>query len=255
MRAVSIFLIIPLLLFLGCEQKESDIVAKVGHYELRREAISDAPNPEELVRNFVDEALLAMEAEKRGLDQAPEFIAELDKIKVALLAQRLMDAETGNFKPPQAKDIEEYYKSHLSEFTRETLEVEYFYFSGTDLTDMNSIKRGLRGGQAPEIVTEEFPQTEFKSGLVCNSASLSEPLNSLASNVVGSILGPVEINDRYYVFKITARYEPGSKYTLNQCREKILDRMMEEAHQDLRERLIKKLHDKYQPSINIEELK
>lgn len=240
---------------LGCQGDEPGVVARVGHYKLTSDQMDKSADPEAAITTWMEDCLLALEAESRGIDNETDFAAKLERIKISLLASYLIELESAEIEPPFTEEVENYYQTNEEEFRRAEPEVEFVYFSGLEASVLSSIKKSLSRGMEADDLAEEYPGLYFGREAISDPASMPEPFSSFAQNVVGTVLGPMEIGDRYYIFKISQYYEPGTMLPLSKVRDLIVDRIMEEARQEMREKLLKELRGKYNPSINMERLK
>ena len=248
-------IIIPALLLAGCKADDPSVIARVGHYKFHQDQIDNPGEAGPLISSWIEDCLLALEAEDRGIDQDASFQEEMNHIRQKLLADYLLEDEFSKIEEPSEEKLKEYYNAHKQEFQRIELEVEFIYFSGLESSTLNSIRRALHRGESPEKVAEDHPGLLFKTELITDPISMQEPYSDFSLQGVGSVIGPSEINGRTYVFKIINRYEPGTIYPFNRVRDIIAGRMKDSAMQTMRDKLLNELKGKYSPTINRERLK
>ena len=254
MRKFALF-IFPALLLAGCKADDPSVVAQVGHYKFHQNQISSPGEAAPLISAWVEDCLLALEAEARGIKMKPDFQEELSHIRLKLLADYLLEDEFSKIKPPGEEKLKEYYNTHKQEFQRTEMEVEFIYFSGLESAVLSSIRRALARGESPEKVAENYSGLLFKTEMISDPASMPEPYNVFAEHEVGSVIGPSEINGRTYVFRIMERFEPGTIYPFSRVRDVIAGRMKDSVMQTMRDKLLNELKGKYSPTINRERLK
>ena len=255
LRLAAIFTFIAAY-FLGCGGSEDPrVVAKVGHYTLTKDMLEGAANPESGVNDWVVKRLLALEAENRKLNESPEFLKFYNEFRVGLLAKILLDREAAALDSPSVSDMDEYYETHKEEFQLSELEVETAYFSAREAADLSSAVTSLRRGALETTVASRNPGLDFGRDTIVDPASRKKPFSDFAQLKPGDIMGPVFIDDRYYVFRITERHEPGDYRTRAESEEVIQFRIMENRRYKQREKLLNELRSKYNPSINEERLK
>lgn len=250
-----IALLVSLVLLEGCRQNDGFFVARAGHYELSEDLVAESVNPEEYIDQWVEVRLLALEAEKRGLDKSVDFEAKIESIRAKLLMENLLDQETGNIQPPKEQEIENYYQSHIEEFRRMKPEVEFVCFSGLDNPVLREVSRSLNRGASIEDVTNKYPGLQYEADLLADPASMPAPFSSMSGASEGSVIGPSNIGGRQYVFKIIGKSEKGTVQPLSNVRQIIIDRIMENQRLLIRERLLKELRMKYKPEVNAGRLK
>ncbi len=122
-KTITLLALLPIVAFAGCER--SPTLAKVGGQRITQgdlEVLSDV-NPRlkprlateagkrKILENYVEQALLYREANRRGLQRTPETKQKLDLYKKVIIAQALLDDELN-------RQIKEYYDNHRDEFER-----------------------------------------------------------------------------------------------------------------------------------------
>ena len=244
-----------LVLLAGCQGEERGIVARVGHYVLTEEQLSKSADPVAYINSWTENRLLALEAESRKLDRSPEFKSEIEVIGAKILSSRLIELESASLDSPSLKEIEDYYIANEEEFVRALPEVEFWFFSGLDISVLKSAARDLRRGKDEKNHAEKYPGLRLVKDKIVDPSSMPPPFNDLFGKPADTVLGPVEINGRYYVFKILYRYKAGSVRPLGEVRNLIVDRILDEKKHSLREMLLKELRKKYHPEVNEERLR
>ena len=248
------FIILSLILT-GCKADDPSVIARVGHYKLHQNKIDDPGAASLQISAWMEDCLLALEAENRGIQLNEDYSDELENIKRKLLIEYLIAEELSKIKDPSDEALEEYYNEHKNEYQRTELEVEFIYFSGLEPAKLNSIRRSLLRGESPEKIAEAHPGLFFKTETLADPVSMPEPYSEFAAGEVGAVIGPKEIDGRTYVFKITDRYEQGTIFPFGRVKDIIAGRMNESARQSAREKLLNEIKAKYSPSINRERLK
>ena len=250
-----IALMAVLILVNGCHQEDGFFVARAGHYKLNEDIVARSANPVEYIDNWVEIRLLALEAERQGLDENIEFEAQIESIRAKLLVEMLLTQQTAAIQPPGEQEIENYYQTHIEEFRRVKPEVEFVSFSGLDNSVLKEVRRSLNRGADIEGVIEKYPGLQYEADFLVDPASMSAPFSSMASASPGSVIGPSNIGGRQYVFKITAKSQAGTVKPLSDVRQVINDRFLKNRRLMIRERLLKELREKYKPEVNAERLK
>lgn len=244
------FLAVFLLGFIGCQKSDEFTVARVGHYSLSEESLMKSAVPEESLDRWVELTLLALEAEKRHLDDNITFREEVEKIRIGLLANILLEGEFAKVTQPDAKEIEDYYQANIENFRRHRKEVEFVTISGLDNSLLKEVRRSLLRGAKIEDIATDYPGFQIERSVILDPASMPHPLDKLKSAVRNDVIGPEFIGKRQYLFKIIAVHEEGSIKSLESARDNVIDQILEDKKYRRRELLLKELKDKYNPQIN-----
>jgi len=250
-----IALLVSLVILDGCRQNDGFFVARAGHYELSENLVAESVNPEEYIDRWVEVRLLALEAERRGLDETVDFEAKIESIRAKLLMEILLDQETENIHPPSEQETENNYQEHIEDFRRIKPEVEFVCFSGLDNSVLRDVSRSLNRGAGIDDVTNKYPGLQYEVDLLVDPASMPAPFSNMSGASEGSVIGPSNIGGRQYVFKIIGKSKEGTVQPLANVRQIIIDRIMENQRLLIRERLLKELRTKYKPEVNAERLK
>ena len=255
MRSITIFCIAACVFLLsGCEREEQHIIARVGNYRLSEEQIKSSADPAAYVNSWLESRLLALEAESEKLDYTLEFIEELERLKVKLLEYKLLDYYAAKLDSPSQAEIERYYQDNESDFKRVYPEAEIIFFSGLDELVLKKAARDLRLERDVNVLIQKYPGLQFGKDRVENPLSLPQPFNGYFAKPEGTVIGPVEVGGRQYVYKISARFEPGSLKPVWEVKYIIMGRILEDRRYEIRERLLKELREKYNPEIDVQRL-
>ncbi|MBC8278979.1 MAG: peptidyl-prolyl cis-trans isomerase [FCB group bacterium] len=250
-----IALLVSIVILDGCRQNDGFFVARAGHYELNENLVAESVNPEEYIDHWVEVRLLALEAERRGLDETADFEAKIESIRAKLLMEIILDHEAANMQLPSDQEIENYYQEHVEDFRRIKPEVEFVSFSGLDHSVLRDVSRSLNRGAGIDDVTHKYPGLQYNVDLLADPASMPTPFSSMSGASEGAVIGPSNIGGRQYVFKIIGKSEKGTVQPLTNVRQIIIDRIMEKQRLLIREKLLKELRIKYKPEVNAERLK
>lgn len=242
-------------ILISCEGDDPRVVAKVGKYRLKAETLEGVSDPQAYINAWIEKCLLAADAEARGLDRTEGFSAEMDMVRVSLLADYLLANEAEALRAPTEKEIAEYYENHLEEFRLASPQIEFAYFSGMDLAELNRAGAELRRGTDEAAVAVEHPGLYFRREEISDAEMRSELFKDFEGRAAGEVMGPMEIEGRRYIFKLTASREAGEILPLQKVRELVIYRMLEDKRYKMKERLLKELKSKYNPTVNSERLR
>ncbi len=162
-------------ILISCEGDDPRVVAKVGKYRLKAETLEGVSDPQAYINAWIEKCLLAADAEARGLDRTEGFSAEMDMVRVSLLADYLLANEAEALRAPTEKEIAEYYENHLEEFRLASPQIEFAYFSGMDLAELNRAGAELRRGTDEAAVAVLHPGLCFLRGGTLGAGMRAEP--------------------------------------------------------------------------------
>ncbi|MBL7191335.1 peptidyl-prolyl cis-trans isomerase [bacterium] len=239
-----------LILIIACGNNEPSTAARVGNYTLTEAELSQAANPIQYFESWLEDHILAYEAERRGLADQGRVKVALHRVKVKLLVEGLIESELENSQLPSPREIEDYYQAHREDFKRASAEIEFLCFAGIDESALEDVRRQLRISGSEESIKAKYPGLSYHRDSIINPESLPKPLNELAGANAGEVIGPVEHGGKFYVFKVINIHSPLSAKSLSAVRDEIEYRIMIDRKMKLRERLVKELEKKYNPYIN-----
>jgi hypothetical protein len=226
-------------------------VAKVGQFTLTQEQVENSADAEDYINNWIDNHLLALEAQKLKLNEYPDYKKQLEDIQTQLLADRLLTAKCDSLEPPSEKEISDFYNSHRNEFLRMESEVDFAYFSGSDVQVLTEIANSLKAGAEEKELAAQHPELNLGWDRLYDPVTMPAPYNQFADYKAGQITSPLLLNDKYYVFKINAVRAPGTLKSLVEVRDLIIERITGDERSRMREILLKSLRTKYHPELNI----
>ena len=255
------FLILALILMVssGCQQTKSGggeaAAARVGHYRLSQNQAANAANPGEYIDGWLETSMLALEAERRKLDQDAKFSAQMESIRAKLLTELLLEKEYARIAVPSEEATAAYYKLHQQEFQRVKRETAITTVSGLDDEAMAEAAKQMRRGAAVEEGLRRFPGLVSNRDNLIDAGSMPPPFGGLANASEGTVVGPVEGGRGRYIFRVDAVMEAGTIKPLEQVRDNIIFRITEEERMRIKEVLLKELRKKYKPEVYSDRLK
>lgn len=179
------------------------------------------PSDEQFQQSLKAQGLVEADLELRAREQMMMYAVIEEKIRKNILIT-----------PSQ---ITEFYNQHVEEFiTSETGDFESLI--AVDKGAALSAAKALRGGKDINAVAQEFSLSYNKTDLA--RGQLKKEVEDVIFGLKpGGISEPVEISQRYYVFRLN-KFNPPQKRTLSQAQEDIHNYLFNEKMQESMEKWI-----------------
>ena len=250
------FFIFLVLLFIiaGCGREDPHVAVEVDDYQLPVAELENAPYPEDYLNDWLEKRLLALEAKERGLQHNREFDLQMQTIETLMLADYLLQTELERLDSISADEIEEYYRTHKEEFLLSAPEVDFIYFMGDNQRELTFAQVELRGGDSEKTVARRHPSLTLSRETLSDPESLEPPFNSFGQRTVGTVFGPLELDGKYYTFMITGQRKSGDYQPLDNVKEDIHQRILNEKLYEYKQKLLKDLRARYKLKFNDEAL-
>lgn len=248
------------LAFLGCSRVSSkDIVATVGPRVLTRKMITERAGVpfdsltlearHEMARGWVEETLLLLEAERRGLSRDRSIEKKLNELRSDLLRARLLH----DLQPAEAiRDsvIAQYYEAHQTEFVRAQEEYEIELYWAPDLVTAELFRRAAQ--KDIEQAEMAYPNVTMEGIWRASARDLApDEASQLAALDSGKLTEPRIADDGYRLMRLRSRRSAGEPVLLEDVRNEIRERLMMEDSRIAMETLLSGLRRKYTVTINL----
>jgi len=240
-RQAALVLVVGGILYLtGCQKEEpvGRVVARVGKATLTLEQV-EKEFPENLrgssweeekrdyVRRWINEEILYQEALRRGLEKAPGFKSQLERVRRALLISYLLEKEMES-SPLDVSDeeIQTYYAAHKGQFVWERDVVRLVHLIAQDKKVAREVKIALRRGENLEAVYQKFyPRVVSAQDQLRKFVDPNELPPRIAKIVrqmrVGQLYGPLKTELGYHILQLLEVQQKGTPKPLEECREDI----------------------------------
>jgi len=214
--------------------------ASLGQAEVPQEVRS------EFIRRWVEEEILYKAAIERKLDDDPWIVQTIDELSRTLMVNRLLELEAIKLTTPTAGEIRDYFQAHSAEFVWSSKHHFIEYWSSADKKGMNRLRSNLLRGNNSGIWGGDIGALDNSrislDGQESTTPQIWKVVNSMK---VGETSRVLYLNERYWVFKLIERFEPGELKGLENVQEEIRDRLMNRLRQELRDNFVKTLVDGY----------
>lgn len=165
--------------------------------------------------------LFAMEAEARGLDRDPAVRRQLENARERVLAAAIYEEIDQRATDPEA--AERLYRENVSRLGRgEQVHLRQIVFTSREAAD--AAKRRLDRGERFEALAFELNADGDGGDLgFVDPADLVPPVRNELSNVSnGGLVGPVQVSDRWFIFRLEDRRAIDAP-SLEELRPRIID--------------------------------
>lgn len=262
------------------EEKASggEVLATVGRYRITRAELDRrlAQLPESARQNFatperqaefldqlVEEKLIQLEAEAKGLDRAPEFVARLADIKTQLLGNFFNDRVLRPLATPDSAEVGRYYQGHPDEF-RVLERVAARQIVVASEKEARALAKRLQSGVPFDSLLSRSidPQTKNLGGAL-GYLSRGLPVRGLGKNdafveavmavPAGQVSEPIRTDKGYHLVKVEG-HEPERVRDLESVRETLVRKLTPEKFQDLRRQMLDSLRASYKVKVDREAL-
>ena len=244
----------------GCSQvSREDIVATVGKQVLTRGMVAQlagvpfdslSPNAKwQLAQDWVEQTLLLLEAQRRGLQRDPDIERKLHELRFELLRSRLLK-EVQAREAPADSVVERYYKVHRNEFVRNQDEYEIELYWAPDRVTAELFRRATL--QDIDLAETAHPDVTMEGVWRASAADLSpEKAAEFISLEPGQFASAEQADEGYRLFRLREILPAGQPIPLEDVRREIRERLMVESSRTAMEVLMAELGRKYPVTINL----
>jgi len=271
-RRVRVFGVVAaslgILLGLSCgrEEDRSHFVAMVGDRGLDTEAVralipnssGDVGKRTELrqyVENWIETELLASEARRRGLEDDPAILRELERVKDELLAQAALRLLLPDTFTVTDRELEEYYQAKQEAYRRAQDEVRLQQIVVSQKSLAQEIYRRAVGGEDFAELARRYSEGPWaKRGGDTGMVPLANLPASLRQRLrrakTGDVLRPIRIEDGYLVAKVLGLFPAGSVRALDEVRSEIEVKLKRRKYRRAYRALIRELSTRTEVWVN-----
>lgn len=269
----KIFLFIAILaLMISCtkkmEQNKGAYVARVGNTviteaDVEKEFKSLPPQIQKVFEGtegrerFVDELIkkemLYQEAQKRGLDNTPEYKQKLDEFKKLTLISLLLEKEIEDKVKVGEKDAKAYYESHKEEFsTGNQIRASHILVKTQEEANniLKEINRGVDFAKLAQSKSMDSGSAKNGGDLGYFSKGQMVPeFEGVAFKLkVGEVSKPVKTQYGYHIIKVTEKKE-GKTIEFEKVKDLVIQRLTAEKQKEVFDSYIEGLKKKYEVEI------
>ena len=266
-QKISRILVFTLLIafFASCEKKEEEkYIVKVGTSYLTEEEMNDlvlygsdsSKFKEEFIRQWIEDELLYMAANEKGIIQTKEFNSLIEKSErktASTLLIRQILADTKIYE--DSSSVKKYFKSNTSEFKLTQPAIIYNYASFKKLEDAEGFRISLFQNNWDDAISKVAQYNELiDSGkeifsyVVEDSQDIyREVYKSLVPNQVSEVMQT--FNGLYLVFLLLEKFDKNEIPNLDLTYDLVKDRFIAKQRELAYKNYVKQLYSKYSPII------
>jgi hypothetical protein len=213
---------------------------------------------QEYINQWVNTNLLYKEAQNRDITASDEYKSLVEKAKMEIAANLLLENEVYNAKIDISEDeILEYYKYHKDEFLlgRDIVNISYIIFSELNIGE--DFKKNVNSNNW-KIMVERYKFNLYAKYYIADEDSAIFKQNELSPVDIwrmadqmqpNQISGPIKVIDGYIILKLNDSQKAGEIGNLNYASSEIVERLTIDKK---RKRYLDFLHDlqrKYHPEV------
>jgi hypothetical protein len=231
---------------MGCKLFERDydpVIAQVEKRKLKLSEVQDvlgsSPDSQlmdQFISMWVEEQFWYLEA-KRYVKKDSNMKDQIETYQQRLLIKKYQDTILNEQIKITDKNVQEYYKEHIHEFN--TQKPAAFI----EIYSVSSEKEAL--DIITTINTSRHPNHVSQIKLVYKDDYIFEIDNILFSKSNKKVLGPIKVNDVYFVITVIERYSQNSTLALEHVKNDIIQRLQINAFSNARQKKYKELKDRY----------
>ena len=188
--------------------------------EAKKDKIEIDPNRikgrmDEIRREYGSDSALQADLRKQGM--VPADIEK--KIREQMLIFTIIDRKVKSKILVRPEEVTSYYNAHTKDFfLPETREVEAYALENEDLA--RTFSYGLIAGEKLTDLAARYPMTVNKLQVPKGGGVKKEIEEAVFKLAVGEVSAPVEVDDKYYVFRLENMIQPG-QISLSQAQDDI----------------------------------
>ncbi|WP_277218145.1 peptidylprolyl isomerase [Peptoniphilus vaginalis] len=207
----------------------------------------------DVVNELVYQALLYEDAMEKGMDKEDEFIQVVEKTKESMLktyalGKLLATAEVKD------EDIKRFYEDNKDAFKQaESADASHILVEEEDKA--REIYEKIKNGGDFEELAKEFSTCPSKEkggdlGTFTRGQMVKEFEDAVFENEVGTITEPVKTQFGYHIIKINKK-NPARELSFDEVKDKIVEQVRRQKEQEIYNKKITELKDKYEVKMNI----
>lgn len=251
--------------FASCEKKEEEkYIVKVGTSYLTEEEVSELVSygtdsskfKEEFIRQWIEDELLYMAANEKGIIQSKEFNSLIEKSErktASTLLIRQILADTKIYE--DSSSVKNYFKSNAREFKLTQPAIIYNYASFKKLEDAEGFRISLYQNNWDDAISKAAQYNELiDSGeeifsyVVKDSQDIyREVYNSLVQNQVSEVMQT--FNGLSLVFLLLEKFDKNEIPNLDMTYDLVKDRFIAKQRELAYKNYVKQLYSKYSSTI------
>lgn len=239
----------------------SDVLVKVGNDELTREDLNEflASMPPEyaqqlaslgeevMVEEMINQHLLYVDAEAKGLQESPAFKAEMDKLAKEVLKGMAIN-EVLAAAEPTPEEAEKFYDEHKERF-QEPEKVAASHILVEEEEKAKEIKEKLSAGESFSELAMEHSTCPSKEnggalGLFERGRMVPEFEEAAFNLAVGEISEPVQTQFGWHIIQVDNKQAAGEK-SFEQALPEVMQELRREKQQKLYSDYMEALRKKY----------
>lgn len=207
----------------------------------------------DVVNELVYQALLYEDAMEKGMDKEDEFLQVVEKTKESMLKTYALGKLLATVEVTD-KDLKKFYEENKEAFVKpESADASHILVEEEDKA--REIYEKIQKGEDFEELAKEFSTCPSKEkggnlGTFTKGQMVKEFEDAVFENEVGTITEPVKTQFGYHIIKINQKND-AEELSFDEVKDKIEAQVRRQKEQDIYNKKITELKDKYEVKMNI----
>lgn len=207
----------------------------------------------DVVNELVYQALLYEDAMEKGMDKEDEFLQVVEKTKESMLKTYALGKLLATVEVTD-EDLKKFYEENKEAFVKpESADASHILVEEEDKA--REIYEKIQKGEDFEELAKEFSTCPSKEkggnlGTFTKGQMVKEFEDAVFENEVGTITEPVKTQFGYHIIKINQKND-AEELSFDEVKDKIEAQVRRQKEQDIYNKKITELKDKYEVKMNI----
>lgn len=207
----------------------------------------------DVVNELVYQALLYEDAMEKGMDKEDEFLQVVEKTKESMLKTYALGKLLATVEVTD-EDLKKFYEENKEAFVKpESADASHILVEEEDKA--REIYEKIQKGEDFEELAKEFSTCPSKEkggnlGTFTKGQMVKEFEDAVFENEVGTITEPVKTQFGYHIIKINQKND-AEELSFDEVKDKIEAQVRRQKEQDIYNKKITELRDKYEVKMNI----
>ncbi|MCG8605343.1 peptidyl-prolyl cis-trans isomerase [bacterium] len=263
--ALHFLIVFPFLFSCGTPEPQKNIIATVGDAKLSlNEVVSDIPPQirpnmtsleiRQAVLRWVNSQALYQEAMERKLHEAGNLNRELEKLRIELLINALIEEALDGQVVVADEEVRDYYENNQEEFVLTEDRVHAYHIRVNSRKDANTVRSRLRSGDPFDEIVSSFDSDtsnlEWDLGYFSADQIIPEIAKVVFTLRKGRYSQPIKSSYGYHVVKVIDKKNKGDISSLDMAKDEIRMKLMEQKKQQNYQLFLRQVKNKFTITTN-----
>lgn len=226
--------------------------------EVKQAMMRDAQTYTKFLEDYASKEALGLEAKSKKIEENPDFKSKLEYMKKVTAIQMLLEKEIAKDIKISDKDVQDYYTKNKGQFSAPpTYKVSHIQVKTQ--ADADKVKERLKKGEDFAKVAKEVSEDKESGknggdlGMVEQGKLPAELDQAVVKMKKGEVSAPVKSQYGFHIIKVTD-VKQSTALDINAIKEDLRNVLMQEKQQQIFEKYISDVKNKYKIEINKEQV-